>query len=90
MVLQEMTTFVCEMQSTINNILFIQGLLENLNDESLIETKYLSLIVIDDQMRDLLTAKTCVSSLQKAVITGISVLHVYCRTASQREKKTEP
>jgi hypothetical protein len=40
-----------EMQSTIKNILFLQGLPENLNDDSFIDTRYPSLIVIGDLMR---------------------------------------
>jgi hypothetical protein len=40
------------MQSTIKNILFLQGLPEDLNDDSFIDTRYPSLIVIDDLMRD--------------------------------------
>ena len=46
-----------EMQSTIKNILFLQGLPENLNDDSLIDTRYPSLIVIDDLMRDATNSK---------------------------------
>jgi hypothetical protein len=36
----------------IKNILFLQGFPENLNDDSFIDTRYPSLIVIDDLMRD--------------------------------------
>ena len=46
-----------EMQSTIKNILFLQGLPENLNDDSFIDTRYPSLIVIDDLMRDATNSK---------------------------------
>ena len=46
-----------EMQSTIKNILFMQGLPENLNDDSFIDTRYPSLIVIDDLMRDATNSK---------------------------------
>ena len=45
------------MQSTIQNILFLQGLPENLSDDSLIETRYPSLIDIDDLMRDAMNSK---------------------------------
>ena len=45
------------MQSTIKNILFLQGLPENLNDDSFIETIYPSLIVIDDLMKDTTNSK---------------------------------
>jgi hypothetical protein len=46
-----------EMQSTIKNIIFMQGLPENLNDDSFIDTRYPSLIVIDDLMRDATNSK---------------------------------
>jgi hypothetical protein len=46
-----------EMQSMIKNILFLQGLLENLNDDSFIDTRYPSLIVIDDLTRDATNSK---------------------------------
>ena len=41
-----------EMQSTIKSILFMQGFPENLNDDSFIDTRYPSLIVSNDLMRD--------------------------------------
>ena len=46
-----------EMQITIENILFLQGLPENLNDDSFIDTIYPSLIVIDDLMKDTTNSK---------------------------------
>jgi len=46
-----------EMQNTIKNILFVQGLPENLNDESFIDIRYPSLIIIDDLMRDATNSK---------------------------------
>ena len=45
------------MQFTIQNILFLQSLPENLNDDSYIDTRYPSLIVIDDLMRDATNSK---------------------------------
>jgi len=38
-----------EMQRNINNIIFIQGIPENLNEDTFIDTTYPSLIVIDDR-----------------------------------------
>jgi hypothetical protein len=46
-----------EMQITIENILFLQGLPEILNDDSFIDTRYPSLIVIDDLMKDTTNSK---------------------------------
>jgi len=46
-----------EMQSRINNIVFVQGIPEQLNDDSFIDTRYPSLIVIDDLMRDAANSK---------------------------------
>ena len=46
-----------EMQSRINNIVFVQGIPEQLNDDSFIDTRYPSLIVIDDLMRDAVNSK---------------------------------
>ncbi|CAG2253719.1 unnamed protein product [Mytilus edulis] len=43
------------MQQTIKNLLFVQGLPENLNmlnDDSFIDSRYPSLIILDDLMRD--------------------------------------
>ena len=68
----------------------MQGLPENLNDESFIDSRYPSLIVIHDLMRDATNSKDVCELFGEGVIIGISVLHAYCRTASQREKKTEP
>ena len=50
-------SLLSELQSTIKNILFMQGLLENRNDDSLIDTRYPNLIVIDDLMRDATNSK---------------------------------
>jgi hypothetical protein len=44
-------------QSTIKNRLFLQGLSENMNDDSFIDTRYPSVIVIDDLMRDATNSK---------------------------------
>jgi hypothetical protein len=46
-----------EMQRTITNIIFLQGLPENLNDESFKYTIHPSLIVIDDLIRDTTNSK---------------------------------
>ena len=46
-----------EMQTTIKNIICMQGLPENLNDESFIDSRYPSLIVIHDLMRDATNSK---------------------------------
>jgi len=46
-----------EMNRNINNIIFIQGLPEDLNDDSFIDSSYPSLIVIDDLMRDATNSK---------------------------------
>ena len=46
-----------EVQSTIKNRLFLQGSSENLNDDSFIDTRYPSVIVIDDLMRDATNSK---------------------------------
>jgi len=46
-----------EMQRNINNIIFIQGIPENLNEDTFIDTTYPSLIVIDDLMRDATNSK---------------------------------
>ena len=46
-----------EMLSTIKNRLFLQGLSENLNDDSFIDTRYPSVIVVDDLMRDATNGK---------------------------------
>ena len=40
------------MQRNIRNIVFVQGIPEQLNDETFIDSRYPSLIVIDDLMRD--------------------------------------
>ncbi|VDH96282.1 Hypothetical predicted protein [Mytilus galloprovincialis] len=46
-----------ELQQTIKNILFVQGLPENLNDDSFIDSRYPSLIILDDLMRDVTNSK---------------------------------
>ncbi|VDI38826.1 Hypothetical predicted protein [Mytilus galloprovincialis] len=46
-----------EMQQTIKNILFVQGLPENLNDDSFIDSRFPSLIILDDLMRDVTNSK---------------------------------
>ena len=46
-----------EVQSTIKNRLFLQGLSENMNDDSFIDTRYPSVIAIDDLMRDATNSK---------------------------------
>ena len=46
-----------EMQQTIKNIVFVHGIPEDLNDDSFIDTRYPSLIVIDDLMRDATNSK---------------------------------
>ena len=46
-----------DMQRNIGNIIFVQGLPENLNDDSFVDTRYPSLIVIDDLMRDATNSK---------------------------------
>ena len=62
------------MQSTIKNILFMQGLLENRNDDSLIDTRYPNLIVIDDLMRDATNSKdVCALFIEGSHHRNISV-----------------
>ncbi|CAG2214066.1 unnamed protein product [Mytilus edulis] len=46
-----------EMQQNIKNILFVQGLPENLNDDSFIDSRFSSLIILDDLMRDATNSK---------------------------------
>jgi hypothetical protein len=46
-----------EMQRNIRNIVFVQGIPEQLNDETFIDSRYPSLIVIDDLMRDVTNSK---------------------------------
>jgi len=45
------------MQNTIKNTFFVEGLPENLNDDSFIDTRYPNLIIIDDLMRDAINSK---------------------------------
>ena len=70
----------------------MQGLPENLNDDSFIDTKYPSLIVIDDLMRDAMNSKEMcelfVEGSHHRNISAACILQLQ-RTASQR-KKTEP
>jgi hypothetical protein len=62
------------MQSTIKNILFLKGLPENWNDDSFIDTRYPSLIVIDDLMRDVTNSKAvCELSVEGSHHRNISV-----------------
>lgn len=46
-----------EMHRNIRNIVFVQGIPEQLNDETFIDSRYPSLIVIDDLMRDATNSK---------------------------------
>ena len=46
-----------EIQQTIKNIVFVHGIPEYLNDDSFIDTRYPSLIVIGDLMRDATNSK---------------------------------
>ncbi|VDH90151.1 Hypothetical predicted protein [Mytilus galloprovincialis] len=41
-----------EMQQTVKNIIFVQGIPDDMNSDSFIDPKYPSLVVIDDLMKD--------------------------------------
>jgi len=63
-----------EMQSMIKNIIFMQGLPDNLNDDSFIDTGYPSLIIIDDLMRDATNSKDlCELFVERSHHSNISV-----------------
>jgi hypothetical protein len=53
----------------VRNIVFAQGIPEQLNDESFIDPRYPSLIVIDDLMRDATNSKDVCE-----LLVGFSVL----------------
>ena len=57
MILQQMAIFVQWNAKVDENIIFMQGFHEDLNDYSLIDTSYPSLIVIDNLMRDVTNSK---------------------------------
>ena len=84
-----MAPLISEMQRNINNIIFIQGIPENQNEDSFIDTTYPSLIVIDDLMRALQTVKMCANFSWKGAIIEILVSHVSCKVPFPKEKKTE-
>ncbi|VDI78914.1 Hypothetical predicted protein [Mytilus galloprovincialis] len=46
-----------EMQQTVKNIIFVQGIPDDLNNDSFIDPKYPSLVVIDDLMKDATNSK---------------------------------
>ena len=76
-----------EMQSRIKNILFLQGLHENLNDDSFIDTRYPSLIVIDDLMRDATNSKdVCELFVEGSHHSNISVACILQNGFSKRKE----
>ena len=46
-----------EMKQTIKNIFFVQGIPEDMNSDSFIDTRYPSMIILDDLMRDATSSK---------------------------------
>ena len=57
-----------EMRQTIKNILFVQGLPENLNDDSFIHSRFPSLIILDDLMKDVTKSDDLVVLLLMKII----------------------
>ena len=79
-----------EMQNTIKNIFFLEGLPENLNDDSFIDTRYPSLIIIDDLMRDATNSKdVCELFVEGSHHSNVSVACIMQNAFSKgRESRT--
>ena len=76
-----------EMLSTIKNRLFLQGLSENLNDDSFIDTRYPSVIVVNDLMRDATKSKdVCELFLDGSNHRNISVTCILQDGLSKRKE----
>ena len=72
MLLQQMATFVAKDDK--KHYIYMQGFHENLNDHSFIETRYPSLIVIDDLMRDATNSKdVCELCVEDSHHSNISI-----------------
>ena len=79
-----------EMQQTIKNIVFVHGIPEDLNDDSFIDTRYPSLIVIDDLMRDATNSKdVCELFVEGSHHRNLSVACIMQNAFSKGEQNHE-
>jgi hypothetical protein len=79
-----------EMQRNIRNIVFVQGIPEQLNDETFIDSRYPSLIVIDDLISDATNSKdVCELFVEGSHHRNISLACIM-QNAFLEERRTEP